>query len=141
MATRWIKIDVTTPDKSAIRSVARDCNCSIGDAFLAFFRLYAWLDEMTADGILDADYDLIDRRGELPGLAASLERSGWLRFVPDGTCYVTNYCEHNGTSAKARALHAKRSASFKGRKKAEGEPVPRPPRRHLNEVTQTPSPR
>jgi len=131
MATRWIKIDVTTPNKPAIRAAAKDCGVSVGDAFLAFFRLYSWLDEFTADGIIEADRDMIDEEGRLPGLAASLERSGWLRFTGDGMCYVTNYQEHNGTSAKARALHAKRSARFYEMKKANGEPVPKPPRRHL----------
>ena len=50
---RWIKIDVDTPSKPAIVRLANDCGVSRGDAFLAWFDLYAWLDEQTADGRLE----------------------------------------------------------------------------------------
>ena len=41
---RWLKVAVDTPYKTAIRNAARDCGVSRGDAFLAFFELYSWLD-------------------------------------------------------------------------------------------------
>ena len=104
--SRWIKVCVDTPNKQAMRNAARDCGCSAGDAFLAFFRLFSWLDEQTADGRLATDRDDVDAVARLPGFAASLERSGWLAFEGD-KCVVTNWGEHNGQNAKRRAMKAR----------------------------------
>jgi len=135
---RWIKIDVDTPNKPAIVRLANDCGCTRGDAFLAFFRLYSWLDEQTADGTLCADPEEVDAVARLPGTAASLAASGWLTFS-GATLTVTNWQEHNGHSAKARALHAKRQNEYKERKRKEGLPVrPLPPVRP--KMTLRPSP-
>ncbi len=104
---RWLKVGVDTPYKAAIRKIARDCGCSHGDAFLAWFDLYAWLDEQTADGRLEIDREGLDRKAGLAGVAASLERSGWLSFA-NGVCTITNWDEHNGQNAKRRAANARR---------------------------------
>ena len=50
---KWIKIETHTPDKAELRQIARLCNCTKADAFLAFFRVYVWLDEQTEDGYVD----------------------------------------------------------------------------------------
>ena len=47
---KWIKIETHTPEKNELRHIARRCGCSKADAFLAFFRLFVWLDEETDDG-------------------------------------------------------------------------------------------
>ena len=120
---RWIKIDVDTPNKRAIVRLAADCGVSRGDAFLAFFRLYSWLDEQTADGTLYADADEVDAVARLQGTAASLSNSGWLSFSADGRLTVANFCEHNGQSAKRRAMDAKRQTECRERKRKAGIPV------------------
>lgn len=120
---RWIKIDVDTPNKPAIVRLANDCGVSRGDAFLAFFRLYSWLDEQTADGTLYADAEELDAIARLPGTAASFARSGWLTFYPDGRLTVTNWQEHNGQSAKRRAMDARRQNECRERKRKAGLPV------------------
>lgn len=107
--SRWIKVDATTPNKPAIVRLGMDCGCSRGDAFLAWFRLYSWLDEQTADGTVMTDRGEVDAVARLPGCAASLERSGWLSFF-DGVMTVTNWCEHNGSCAKRRSQNAQRMA-------------------------------
>lgn len=127
--SRWIKIDVETPQKRQIRKLAKDCGVSIGDAFLAFFRLYAWLDEQTADGVLCADPEDVDATARLPGTAASLAASGWLAFYDDGTCVVKNWNEHNGQSAKKRAIHAQQQNEYRDRRRKQGLPVRPLPRR------------
>jgi hypothetical protein len=119
---RWIKISVDTPNKPAIRNAARDCGCSQGDAFIAFFRLYSWLDEQTADGMLYTDRQEVDAVARLPGFAASLERSGWLAFSGD-TCQVINWNQHNGQSAKRRAQEAKRMNELREERRRQGMPV------------------
>lgn len=120
---RWIKIDVDTPNKPAIVRLANDCGVSRGDAFLAFFRLYSWLDEQTADGTLYADAEEVDAIARLPGTATILARSGWLTFYPDGRLTVTNWQEHNGQSAKRRAMDARRQNECRERKRKAGLPV------------------
>ena len=120
---RWIKVDVDTPQKPAIVRLARDCGCTRGDAFLAFFRLYSWLDEQTADGCLYADPEEVDAVARLQGTAASLAASGWLTFTPDGRLAVTNWQEHNGQSAKRRAMDAVRKALKREELRKAGAPV------------------
>ena len=132
---RWIKVGVDTPNKPAIRNAARDCTCSVGDAFLAFFRLYAWLDENTEDGSVATDRTEVDAVARLPGFAASLERSGWLMFGPDGEgLKVANWDSHNGQCSKRRAEKARMMARLREERRANGIPVrpcPKAPvRRH-----------
>ena len=121
---RWIKIDVTTPNKPAIVRAAAECGTTKDAAFAAFFRLFCWLDEQTADGRIETDRDEVDAVARLPGFAASLERSGWLVF--EGTSMtVVNWGEHNGQSAKRRCMDAVRKAASRNRPAT----PPTPPRR------------
>jgi len=127
--SRWIKIEVETPQKRQIRRLAAVCGVSVGDAFLAFFRLYSWLDEQTADGWLYADAEDVDAVARLQGTAASLAASGWLIFYADGKMQVANWCEHNGQSAKRRAMEARRQNECRERKRKNGLPTRPLPKR------------
>ena len=105
---KWIKIETHTPDKAEVRQIARLCHCTKADAFLAFFRVFVWLDEETEDGHVEfftpADADEI---GGLPGLGAALETVHWITFNATGAV-VANWDRHNGQSAKRRCLDAER---------------------------------
>ena len=121
---RWLKIGVDTPNKPAIRNAARDCGCTQGDAFLAFFRLYSWLDEQTSDGAVATDREEVDAIARIPGFAASLERSGWLAFDPDGDgMRVTNWTAHNGQCSKRRAQSARMMNELREERRKAGQPV------------------
>ena len=106
---KWIKIETHTPDKTELRHVARRCRCTRAEAFLAFFRLFVWLDEQTEDGQVEfftaADADEI---AGLPGFGEALQEVRWLTFGPNGAV-VSNWDRHNGKSAKKRCLDAERS--------------------------------
>jgi hypothetical protein len=54
----------------------------------------------------------LDRLTETPGLTAELATVGWIIVREDGMQLV-NYQEHNGASAKRRALEAKRKKGFR----------------------------
>ena len=112
---KWIKIETHTPDKAEIRQIARLCQCSKAEAFLAFFRVYVWLDEETEDGHVDfftpADADEI---GRLPGLGEALQAVGWITFGATGAV-VANWDRHNGESAKKRGLDAERQRRSRAR--------------------------
>ena len=105
---KWIKIETHTPDKAEIRHMARLCGCTKAEAFLAFFRVFVWLDEQTEDGHVDyftsADADEI---AGLPGFGDALQEVRWLTFGPTGAV-VANWDRHNGQSAKRRCLDAER---------------------------------
>ena len=105
---KWIKVETHTPDKAEIRQLARRCGCTKAEAFLAFFRLFVWLDEETDDGIVEfLTPEDVDEIGGLPGLGGALAEVHWLSFGPNGLM-VANWDRHNGQSAKRRCLDAER---------------------------------
>lgn len=110
---KWIKIETHTPDKTELRHVARRCECTRAEAFLAFFRLFVWLDEQTEDGQVEfftaADADEI---AGLPGFGEALQEVRWLTFGPTGAV-VANWDRHNGESAKKRCLAAERIKRYR----------------------------
>jgi hypothetical protein len=112
----WLKVEKSTPLKPEIRQIARACGCSRGEAFAGWFRLWAVFDDLVdANGWLnnysqsDADED-----AGLDGIAKALEDVGWLVWGPTGVS-ITNWSRHNGTSAKQRALTARRVAAYRRR--------------------------
>ena len=112
---KWIKIETHTPDKAEIRHLARLCQCSKAEAFLAFFRVLVWLDEQTEDGHVDffTPEDADDIAG-VKGMGAALAEVRWIMFGPGGAV-VANWDRHNGQSAKRRCLDAERSRRLRER--------------------------
>ena len=120
---KWIKVETHTPDKSELRQIARLCHCSKADAFLAFFRIFVWLDEQTEDGHVDYfTPNDADEIGGLTGLGHALESVSWITFSPGGAV-VANWERHNGKSAKKRIIEAERSRRYRER---QGLPPSRP---------------
>ena len=110
---KWIKVETHTPEKAELRQIARLCRCSKADAFLAFFRVFVWLDEQTEDGHVDYfTPDDADEIGGLPGLGTALESVRWITFSPGGAV-VANWERHNGKSAKKRIVEAERSRRYR----------------------------
>jgi len=112
---KWIKVESHTPDKPELRHIARRCQCSRAEAFLAFFRVFVWLDEQTDDGhveyFTEGDADEI---AGLAGFGAALAEVRWISFSPGGAV-VANWDRHNGQSAKRRCLDAERSRRVRER--------------------------
>lgn len=110
---KWIKIETHTPDKAEIRHIARLCGCTKAEAFLAFFRVFVWLDEETDDGHVEfftpGDADEI---GGLKGLGEALQEVRWITFSRAGAV-VSNWDRHNGQSAKRRCLDAERKRAVR----------------------------
>ena len=110
---KWIKVETHTPDKAELRQIARLCRCTKADAFLAFFRVFVWLDEQTEDGHVDYfTPDDADEIGGLPGLGTALESVRWITFSASGAV-VSNWERHNGESAKKRCLAAERIKRYR----------------------------
>lgn len=112
MAGDWIKVEKSTPGKPEIRHVARSCGCSLADAFLAWFRLWSYFDETTADGFIPHfTKEDADDEARLPGIGEALSGE-WLFFDPTG-CTIHKWSDHNGASAKARDQKTKRQRRWR----------------------------
>ena len=110
---KWIKVETHTPDKAEIRHIARLCRCTKADAFLAFFRVFVWLDEQTEDGQVDFfTADDADDIAKLKGFGEALQEVHWITFGPTGAV-VANWERHNGQSAKRRCLDAERKRNVR----------------------------
>jgi hypothetical protein len=110
---KWIKVETHTPDKAELRQIARLCHCSKAEAFLAFFRVFVWLDEQTENGQVDFfTPDDADEIGGLPGLGDALETVRWITFSAGGAV-VSNWERHNGKSTKRRCLDAERKRNVR----------------------------
>ena len=119
MAGDWIKVEKATPGKPMIRHVARTCGCSIGDAFLAWFRLWSYFDEITASGYVPHfTQEDADEEARLKGIGEALSGE-WLFFDPSG-CTINNWGDHNGESAKARGQKTDRQRRWR---ESHGKPV------------------
>lgn len=112
----WIKVQKHTPTKPEIRHMARACHVSQGDAFLAWFRLWATFDEIAAaNGRVDLyTQEDADQDAALPGAAKALEAAGWLVWDDTGVTIV-NWDRHNGNSAKERAQKTDRQTRWRHR--------------------------
>ena len=110
---KWIKVETHTPDKAEIRHIARRCHCTKAEAFLAFFRLFVWLDEQTDDGHVEffTPEDADDLAG-LPGFGDALQEVRWITFSPGGAV-VSNWDRHNCQSAKRRCMDAERKRAVR----------------------------
>jgi hypothetical protein len=124
MAEDWIKVEKATPTKPELLVIARICNCTHAEAFLAWFRFYSWADSQTADGFVrflsacDAD-----KIGTLVGFGDALQRTGWVQFTDDG-CRILKWEKHNGRSAKRRALDAEAKIGKRSAKRRQNVGLP-----------------
>lgn len=115
MAGDWIKMEKCTPDKPEVRTVARMCSVSPGEAFLALFRVWSWADSATEDGhLVGTTQDDVDEIARLPRCGEAMEEVGWMRFSASGA-EIGNWTYHNGLTAKARALKGRRQQRWRSR--------------------------
>jgi len=115
-AGHWMKVMKGTPKKAALSEIRRYCGCSKGDAFLAFFEMYCYFDDATADGFVaffrKEDADEITG---IKGFGEALEVVGWVRFDSDGA-RIYDWEKHNGRSAKRRILDSERQNRCRSKK-------------------------
>ena len=111
----WIKVMKGTPNKPAMAEIRRWCGCTKAEAVLAFFELYCYFDDVTANGFIPffSKEDAVERGG-LAGLGDALEAVNWMTFLPEGA-WVTDWEKHNGKSAKARMLNSERQNRFQSK--------------------------
>ena len=108
MATDWLKMQKSTPDKPEVWAIATALNIDPDAVVGKLFRVWAWFDEHTEDGhALSVTKKLLDRDVSVPGFCDAMGLVGWM--LDDGNVIsLPNFDRHNGESAKKRALSAER---------------------------------
>jgi hypothetical protein len=112
MASYWLKIDKTTPDKPEIHAIGAILGMSSDEAFSKCFRVWAWADEHTTTGhARRVTLSVIDAIARHVGFADAMITVGWLAVEGDGGLLdvsIPNFDRHMGEGAKGRVLAAKR---------------------------------
>lgn len=108
MSGDWIKVELATFDKPEVLQMADLLNTSTDDVVGKLLRVWAWFDQQSLDGHAGNVTSVtlmkfIDRHVASQGFAACMKKVGWLTDVG-----IPNFDNHNGESAKKRALNNKR---------------------------------
>jgi len=123
MAGDWIKIEKATMDKPEVFEMAEYLKLDPDAVAGKLMRVWGWFDDHSEDGSATVTVRaLLNRLTGVTGFTDSMEAVGWL--VVDGdTMTLPNFGRHNGQTAKARALTAKRVSKSKGKSNAKGNAV------------------
>ena len=142
MAGDWIKMECSTPEKAEVLAITArmgwdDVDTTVGK----LFRMWRWFDQQTeggnARGVTAA---LLDRVIGVTGFCEAVQSVGWISIGEDGIS-LPNFDRHNGTTAKSRALGAKRTAKSKGRSKGNAKGNGSGDAKGNADTVTTPSPR
>jgi hypothetical protein len=104
----WIKVEIDLPDKPRVIAIASKLNLDVDAVVGKLIRLWGWADRQTTDGnVPGVTETFIDTRAGVTGFAAAMVHVGWLALSEDGIKFL-KFDQHNGKTAKTRALTAKR---------------------------------
>lgn len=113
MAGDWIKMRGNLWDDPRVSKLVDLTDSTEAAVIGALYWLWATADQHTEDGCMPGlTLRQIDRKTGVPGFAAAMVEIGWIRDEPQGVV-LAKFEEHNGTSAKKRAVTAKRVANFR----------------------------
>lgn len=143
----WLKLDKSTADKPEIFAIAERLGIDPDAVLGKCIRVWSWFDSHTTNGSANGagvTKSLIDRITGVTGFADSMLFVGWLAQLEGdlGGFALPNFDRHNGETAKARALTAKRVAKHKSAiANASGvtKPLPREDKKREEENLITPS--
>lgn len=113
MAGDWIKVEQATLDKPEVLRTADLLGVDRRYALGLYLDFWVWLDKNLSgscpDFVRNMSKKSLDDVLRCQGFAACLELIGWAKFDEQtGTMHIVNAERHNGTTAKSRALDAKR---------------------------------
>jgi hypothetical protein len=108
--TGWIKLETKLRRHPKVVSMAAALKSDRNRVLGGLFSVWCVFDEHSPDGLLPA-YTLrtMDEEVGWKGFSAAMSGVGWLIETPAGL-EAPDYAEHNGPTAKRRALDAKRKA-------------------------------
>lgn len=113
MAGDWIKMRGNLWDDPRVARLCDETDQPEATVIGGLYWLWATADQHTEDGILHGmTLRAIDRKTGIAGFGDALVGVGWVADHPEGV-RIVNFEEHNGSSAKKRALTARRVASHR----------------------------
>ena len=105
----WIKMRTTLSADGRVRTLARVLTRSRAEVIGHLYNLWCIADEQTTDGLL-AHWTIEEVDEETTaGFAQAMIDIDWLKVV-DGGLQIPRFEDHNGSSAKKRAVDASRQA-------------------------------
>jgi hypothetical protein len=123
MRRPWIKIEICTPDKPEICSLATQLRMDDDAVVGKLVRLWSWAElNRINPNDLGVTKEFIDKIVGRKGFASALEKTGWL-IETDEKLSFRNFKRHNSPVAQNKALTAKRVARHRLRKAAVTEKV------------------
>lgn len=118
MAGDWIAMRTRLSEE---RSVLLICEITGLDEFSVIGRLHAvwsWAGEHTVTGdVTRVTLKTVDRIAKHENFGAAMRDADWLQELPEGGLRFPRWKRHNHNSAKQRVLSAKRSASYRARRR------------------------
>lgn len=120
----WLKFDCATPEKPEVLRITiamgwEDPDLAVGK----LLKVWRWFDAHSVDGnAAGVTLALLDRLIGVTGLAQAMVDAEWL-CVTDAGLTLPNFENHNGKTAKDRALTAKRAANHRSNGKSNGPSV------------------
>lgn len=138
MAGDWIKIEISTPDKAEVFSIAERLGITPTDALGRLVLVWRWFDQHTESGNgVSVSDSFLDHVAGVTGFADAMRAVHWLAEGEQGLT-LPRFDRHNGKTAKSRALTAKRVAAHKGRSANAALTVPALPREEKRRSTVPP---
>jgi hypothetical protein len=120
VAGDWMKVELELPDKPEVHAIAGRLKIDPDAVVGKLIRVWQWFDKHTTDGNAYGVTDLlIDRISGVSGFGEAMSFIGWLEQKNE-YLVMPKFDRHTSASAKARALTAKRVASYKAKTNAEG---------------------
>jgi hypothetical protein len=108
MAGDWIKVRVKLPGDPSVATMSKALGISVEAVVGHLIRVWGWATDHIVDGHADSvTPDIIDAEARLPGMAESMEKSGWIRFTSKGAIFP-KWDRHLSQGAKARELATER---------------------------------
>ena len=113
MAGDWIKFELSTLDKPEVLQMADLLTLTKFDVVARLLKVWGWFDQNSVDGNAGGVTGVtlmkfIDDHVGRQGFAACMKKVGWLTDTG-----IPNFEDHNGESAKKRALTLKRQKRFR----------------------------
>lgn len=124
MAGDWIKMRGNLWDDPRVSRLVDLTDTSEAAIVGGLYWLWATADQHSEDGVMPGlTMRSINRKTGIAGFAEALVSIGWL-IDNDAGVSLSHFEEHNGSSAKARLMTAKRVAEHKANAKVTQQPLP-----------------
>ena len=140
MADQWIKMRTDLSTDPAVIAIAGATGLDEDHVVGKLHRLWSWADGQLRDGNAPSvTGSWVDRYLGAPGFAEAMQTAGWLTIADTGISFP-NFDRHMSTTAKKRALTARRVARHKrdGNAPSVTKALPREEKRREEKEKQTP---